>query len=226
MFNVAVSWTGGKDSSLALYEAEKLGCEICCLVTFAPGQGSLIAHPLDFIRLQAKALGLPHCLLKVDDPFDQSYEDAIALLKEQQGIDTLVTGDIGEVAGHDPNWIVERSVHCGVDVIRPLWHRERLELLEKLLTLRFKVVFSCVKSPWFTDEWLGLELSPDLVQRLSGMSERTGLDICGEQGEYHTLVVDGPQFRERIQIESYSKRVEGSVMYIELENLKLCEKDA
>jgi uncharacterized protein (TIGR00290 family) len=226
MLNVAVSWTGGKDSSLALYEAEKLGCKICCLVTFDPGQGSLIAHPFDFIRLQAKALCLPHYLLKVDDPFDRSYEDAIASLREQQGIDTLVTGDIGEVAGHDPNWIVERSVHCGVDVIRPLWHRERLELLEKLLTLRFKVVFSCVKSPWFTDEWLGLELSPDLVERLRETSERTGLDICGEQGEYHTLVVDGPQFRKRIQIESYSKRVEGSVMYIALETLKLCEKDA
>jgi uncharacterized protein (TIGR00290 family) len=201
-----------------------LGYKISCLVTFSPSHGSLLAHPLDFIKLQGQALGLPHYLHDVHEPFDRSYEDAIASLRDQQGIDTLVTGDIGEVAGHDPNWIVKRGMHCGVDVLRPLWHRERLELLEKLLTLRFKVVFSCVKSPWFTDEWIGLELSPGLVERLRQMSERTGLDICGEQGEYHTLVLDGPPFKKRIHIESYSKRAEGTVTYMALENLRISEK--
>ena len=225
MSNVAVSWTGGKDSSLALHVAEeKLGCKVCCLVTFVPVQGGLVAHPLDFIGLQAQVLGVPHYVFDVDEPFDRSYEGAIASLRERQGIDTLVTGDIGEVAGHDPNWMVERGARSGVDVLRPLWHRERLDLLRELLALRFKAIFSCVKSPWFTDEWLGLELSQDLVERLRQMSERTGLDICGEQGEYHTLIVDGPEFKKRIQIESYSKRVEGSVMYMALENLRLSEK--
>ncbi len=224
MPNVAVLWTGGKDSSLAFYEAEMLGHKINCLVTFALSEERFLAHPLDFIRLQSQALGFPHYEIDVREPLDGSYENAISSLKKQHGIDTLVTGDIGEVAGHDPNWIVERAARCDVKVFRPLWQKDRIELLNRLLALRFKVVFSCVKRPWFTNEWLGLELSPDLVECLRQMSERTGLDICGEQGEYHTLVVDGPQFRKRIHIESYSKRVEGSVMYIALENLKLSEK--
>ncbi len=224
MSNVAMSWTGGKDSSLAFYDAEMLGYKIECLVTFAWSDDRFLAHPLDFIQLQAKALELPHYVLKVEEPFDLSYEDAISSLKEKNGISMLVTGDIGEVAGHDPNWIGKRAARCNVQVLRPLWHKDRIELLNRLLALRFKVAFSCVKRPWFTDEWLGLELSPDLVERLRQMSERTGLDICGEQGEYHTLVVDGPHFRKRIHIESYSKCVEGSVMYIVLGNLKLSEK--
>jgi diphthine-ammonia ligase len=222
--NVAMSWTGGKDSSLAFYEAELLGYKINCLVTFASDQATFVAHPLDFIGLQAHALERPHYRIDVREPFDRGYESAISSLKEQHGIDTLVTGDIGEVTGHDPNWMVERAAHCNVEVIRPLWHNDRIELLNRLLELRFKVAFSCVKRPWFTDEWLGKELSKSRIQQLVQISQRTGLDICGEQGEYHTLALDGPQFKKRVRIESYSKREENSIMYLALESLRLEEK--
>ncbi len=225
MPNVAVSWTGGKDSSLALYEAEVSGCEINCLVTFAPSQESFLAHPLDFMKLQAQALGLPHHVINIEEPFERGYENAILSLREEHGIDALVTGDIGEVAGHDPNWMVDRGQRCGVDVLRPLWHRDRLALLNRVLSLGFRVVFSCVKKPWFTEEWLGLELSRSSLERLCELSERTGLDVCGEQGEYHTLVSDGPRFRKSIKIVSFSKQVNDSIMYITLESLGLVDKD-
>jgi diphthine-ammonia ligase len=221
MSKIAVSWTGGKDSTLALYEAEMLGGAIDCLVTFAPSRGSLLVHPLGFMALQAQALGLRHYVFDVEEPFDLSYENAIISIKEKRGISTLVTGDIGEVAGHNPDWMTDRCARCGIDLIKPLWHRDKAELLKRLLSLKFKVVFSCVKRPWFTDEWLGSELSENLVDRLIEISRRTGLDICGEQGEYHTLVLDGPQFKKRIRIGSYSKHVMDSIMYIAPENLQL-----
>jgi len=224
MSTAAVSWTGGKDSALALYDAEMLGCRIDCLVTFASRQGRFLAHPLGFMVFQAQALGLPHYVIDVEEPFDRSYEDAISSLKKRRGIDALVTGDVGEVADHDPNWIVDRSARCGIDVLRPLWRRGGLELLNRLLLLKFKVIFSCVRKPWFTDEWLGLELSPSSVKRLSEINKRTGLDLCGEQGEYHTLVLDGPQFRKSIQVGPYSKHVENSLAYVSLQNLRLREK--
>jgi diphthine-ammonia ligase len=226
MPNVAVSWTGGKDSSLALYEAEVSGCEINCLVTFAPSQGSFLAHPIALMRLQAQALDLSHYVINVEEPFEQGYENAISSLKEKHGVDALVTGDISEVADHDSNWMADRGERCGVDVLRPLWHRERLELLNRLLLLGFKVVFSYVKRPWFTEEWLGLELSHVSLERLCQLSERTGLDMCGEQGEYHTWVLDGPRFRKSIRIASFSKHAENSTMYIHSQNLQLVEKDA
>lgn len=224
MSNVAVSWTGGKDSSLALYEAEMSGCRINCLLTFTPSQGGFLAHPLAFMRLQAQALGLPHRAVVVEEPFERGYENAILSLKEERGIDALVTGDISEIAGHDSNWMVDRGARCGVDVLRPLWHRDRLELLNRLLSLRFKILFSCVKRPWFTEEWLGLELSRSSIERLCELSKITGLDICGEQGEYHTLVLDGPRFEKSINMPSYSKHTDGSVMYISPENPRLTDK--
>ena len=194
------------------------------LVTFAPSQESLLAHPLSFLAVQAQALGLPHYVFNVKEPFDLSYEDAILSVKKKRGISTLLAGDIAAVAGHDPDWMTDRCTRCGVNLIKPLWHRDRTELLRMLLSLKFKVVFSCVKRPWFTDEWLGLELSPTSVERLIEISRRTGLDICGEQGEYHTLVLDGPRFKKRIRIGSYSKHVMDSIMYIAFENLQLEDK--
>jgi diphthine-ammonia ligase len=59
------------------------------------------------------------------------------------------------------------------------------------------------------------------VDRLIEISVQTGLDICGEQGEYHTLVLDGPLFKKRVRIGSYSKHVIDSIMYIALEDLQL-----
>jgi diphthine-ammonia ligase len=212
MPKAAISWTGGKDSSLALYEAEVSGCEINCLVTFAPNHESFLAHPIAFMRLQAQALGLPHQVINIQEPFEEGYENALSSLKGKRGIDTLVTGDISEVADYDSNWIVNRGKRCGVDVLRPLWHQGRLGLLNRLLSLGFKVVFSCVKRPWFTEEWLGLELSHDLLEDLCQLSERTGFDLCGEQGEYHTWALDGRD----------SGRVLGSFHFQDTRRIRQC----
>jgi uncharacterized protein (TIGR00290 family) len=221
MTGVAIAWTGGKDSSLAFYEAERLGFKIDSLVTFAWSHEPFVAHPLDFILLQAQALEIPHYKLDVSEPFERGYEDALTLLKQEHGVGILITGDIGEVAGHDPNWFVDRAVHSNIEVIRPLWHNNRVELLNRLLELRFRVVFSCVKKPWFTDEWLGKPITAGVIQRLVELNRETGLDICGEQGEYHTLATNGPQFKKRIRIQSYSKHEHDSVMYIALESMRL-----
>ena len=225
MSNVAVSWTGGKDSSLALYEAEMSGCRINCLLTFAPSQERFLAHPLAIMRLQARALGLSHHVVVVEEPYERSYENAISSVREEYGIDALVTGDIGEVAGMDPNWMGDRCARCGLDILRPLWHQDRLKLLNRLLQLRFKVLFSCVKRPWFTDEWLGLELSRSSIERLCELSKRTGLDLCGEHGEYHTWALEGPRFKTSITMTSFSKHTEDSVMCISPEKPRLVDED-
>lgn len=221
--NAGVLWTGGKDSSLALYEAKLLGYEIASLVTFVPDKPEFLAHPLNFMKYQADALGLPHHTIAVNEPFKASYERAIHSLREEHQTEVLISGDIAEVDGH-PNWIKECSKNTGVDVLTPLWQWDRLEILHRLLLYRFRVLFSCVKKPWFTDEWLGMELNMHSLERLCKMNATTGLDICGEQGEYHTLVVDGPPFNKSIEIGGYCKRSKGPVMYIELQELSVKDK--
>lgn len=221
--NAAVLWTGGKDSCLALYEAKLSGCNVRSLVTFIPHESEFLAHPLHFMKYQAEALGIQHVLMEINEPFKESYENAIHSLKEKYGIDTLITGDIAEVDGY-PNWVRECSEYSGVDVITPLWGRDRLELLNRLLSCKFKVIFSCVKPPWFTDEWLGAELNHGSIEQLTKIHGETELDVCGEEGEYHTLVVDGPLFKKSIHISDYSKCVKNCLMYMDIQKVVLREK--
>src|ERR1043165_5793914 len=95
--NAAVLWTGGKDSVLALHEARRSGCRVRCLVTFAPPEPDFLAHPVAFMKLQSEALGLPHLVWPVHQPFAESYEAGLRWLQETMNIDTVITGDIAEV---------------------------------------------------------------------------------------------------------------------------------
>jgi uncharacterized protein (TIGR00290 family) len=220
MQNTAMFWTGGKDCSLALYEARRDGYEISCLVTFAPLNPNFLAHPLAFIKLQAQSLALPHHILYISEPFDISYEVALCKLRDEMGINTVITGDIAEVNG-SPNWIRERSRPVGMNVLTPLWGRERLALLQQQLANGFKIVFSCVNTRWLALSWVGRELDESAIADLREVHKRTGLDLCGEDGEYHTLVTDGPSFTRRICIRSHSTGTRDSLAYMKIHELKL-----
>ena len=211
----AVLWAGGKDSSLALYEARFLGYEVLSLVTFVPREPKFRAHPLRFMEYQAEALGLPHFTLEVNEPFRKSYEKAIHSLRERHRINTLITGDIAEV-DCCPNWIRKCCEGSGVDVMTPLWGRDRTKLLKQFLSHKFRAVFSYVKKPWFTQDWLGIELNDDSLRRLCKINAETGLDICGENGEYHTLVTDGPVFRQGIDISESQKVLGDGYWFLDL----------
>lgn len=215
MQNSAILWTGGKDSSMAFYEAVKNGFCIRCLVTFAPPDTAFLAHPLGFIKTQARVLGLPHHVLAIRAPYEKSYESNLRRLREEMGIDCVVTGDIAEVDGY-PNWIRERSRPVGMSVHTPLWERDRNVLLEQFLDRGFKARISCVDTRWLDENWIGRELDAPAIVALRGIRVQTGLDVCGEAGEYHTLVTDGPHFTRGIDIRSYSKRSSGSLAYMEI----------
>lgn len=213
--NAVVLWTGGKDSAMALHEAKQAGYHLDHLVTFAPPNPHFSAHPLAFIRLQAEALGLPHTTVVVDPPFESGYEAALRKMREEMQIDTVVTGDIGQVGGH-PNWIRERCRAVGMNVFTPLWGRDRKTLLQQLLTGGFKASISCVCSQLLTPNWVGRRLDRSAISELETLCASSGMDLCGEQGEYHTLVTDGPGFAREIRIGAYSRRTEGALTYMEL----------
>ena len=219
----AVLWTGGKDSALALYEARLSGFTIVDLVTFIPDGADFLAHPLFIMEAQAQALNLPHRTLTISEPFKENYEKAIASIKTDYDVDTLVTGDISQVDGL-PNWIRECSQPSGMKVFTPLWEKDRKTILNRLLSLRFKVIFSGVKKPWLADDWLGRELTEFSLEQLNVLGKETGLDLCGEQGEYHTLVLDGPVFGKRIEIKGYSKEIRNELAYMKMDHWVLGDK--
>lgn len=225
MQNAAMLWTGGKESSMALYEASQNGYCVRCLVTFAPPEPVFLAHPLAFIKLQAKALMMPHYVLTISEPFEKSYETSLCRLRDEMCINCVITGDIAEVNGN-PNWIRDRSRPVGMSVYTPLWGRDRNTLLRQFLERRFKARISCVKSRLVSEKWIGRDLNDSAIAELRIIRERNGLDLCGEEGEYHTLVIDGPQFTQSIDILSYSKRTAESMAYMEIHEMELVDHAA
>jgi len=215
-------WTGGKDSSLALYEARQDGYDVRCLVTFAPEQKNFLAHPMEFLKMQAQALELPHHIFYVTEPFEAGYENHLRILRDM-GIGTVITGDIAEVGGA-PNWIRERSRPVGMNVHTPLWGRDRNLLLQQLVAEKFKVFFSCIKTRWLTENWIGRELNDSSIADLQMVRQHTGLDLCGEEGEYHTLVADCPMFKRTINVHGYSGRTMDSLAYMEIHESRFSEK--
>ncbi len=143
-------------------------------------------------------MALPHRLVEIAEPFRESYRNALATLAGS-GIDCVITGDIDAVAGQ-PNWIIECSAGTGLEVLTPLWGRERLELLHEVLKVGFDLVVSCVKSDVLPADWVGRTLDLEALRELEEVASRTSLDVAGEQGEYHTIVLSGPGYRRPIGV--------------------------
>ncbi len=215
-----VLWTGGKDSGLALYKANQSGIEIINLCTFAPKSANFRSHPLKYLTLQAEALGLPHYILNVEEPYDISYRNQLTYLREKTGISIVITGDISEVNNY-PNWITEQCKSINCEVFLPLWHSNRLEILKTLLKNKFEIIFSCVKEPWLTKNWIGKKMNRTTIKKLISLNQENNLDICGEQGEYHTLVLNSPNFKKRIKILDYSVISDKSIHYLNLKEYSL-----
>jgi len=190
----AVLWTGGKDCALALQEVRKK-VDVVCLTTFVPEKAIFKAHPLSLMNKQAAALGIRHSKYRVAPPYRKGYANALKRLRSRYSIDVLVTGDIDQVAGQ-PNWIRSCAEPLGFKVLTPLWGRDRKALLERFWRAGFEAVISFVNPP-LGREFIGRKLDRECVRELGRIP---GVDLCGENGEYHTMIVSGPGFKSGIKI--------------------------
>ena len=216
MNNSAVLWTGGKDCALAFHKSSIAGYQINYLVTFAPKNPNFLAHSLELIKMQTESIGIPHLIIEVEAPMNESYENGIALLKEDYKIDALITGDIDEIEGHS-NWIVACSKKSQMAVFNPLWKKNREELLKELIQQKFQVIFTLVKKSFFDSQWLEKELNKNTLQELK---EKLNIDICGENGEYHTMVLNAPFFKKKLVIDSYKKKEREHFYFSQIQRIK------
>ena len=189
-----VLWTGGKDSALAFQVSLNLH-DIRRLVCFVPSDGrQFYAHPTELMELQAQKIGMPIEFVPISEPYKSSYRQQIEAIRDT-GIEILITGDISTVGGM-PNWIDEVAEGL-VEVYKPLWEVDRHTILDTLISNKFTVICSLAYKKHFQRTITGRYLDTELISELKQLP----IDICGEQGEYHTWVLNTPFFKAPVQLE-------------------------
>jgi uncharacterized protein (TIGR00290 family) len=184
-------WSGGKDSALALWRARQRGLRVKWLVNVhdrATGRVRFHATPVDAITKQAEAAGIPLVSVPTDwETFDQSLGDAFAALT-RQGCGGVVFGDIhlADVRG----WYEERTRAAGLEHVEPLWGDDPHSVLDEFVGIGGRAVLTCVEKEKLDVSWLGRVIDADFVRDVRA----TGIDPCGENGEYHSFAFAGPFF--------------------------------
>jgi diphthine-ammonia ligase len=214
--NVAVSWSGGMESCLACTRVLAQGYDVGCLVTFIPNSWPFLCHPLPIMRLQSRSIGIPHLKVKVKEPYLEGYRKAISHLAKTEGIEGIVTGDIYLVDYIHGRWMESVCNGLEISAIMPLWGQDTRMILNEEVSEGFRGIFTCLKQPWFNEEWLGRELNKNSVKDLLALVDEYGIDPCGENGEYHTMAIDGPIFKEAIQISKFSKEKQNNRLFIRI----------
>lgn len=193
-----MSWSGGKDSALAYYRAVVAGNVPVVLFTMFELDGKRSrSHglPLEILKTQADRMGMPLVIGKADwSGYEQEFIRQLKSFKAQ-GVEMGVYGDI-DLEDH-LKWVQKVSAEADIGVNHPLWQESRKELLLELVRSGFKAVITVVDTDRMDAAYLGRHFTEELIDEL----EAIGIDPCGEEGEFHTVVIDGPIFVEAVPVE-------------------------
>ncbi len=196
---VFCSWSGGKDSCLALHRAMQAGAVPACIVTMMIEDGRRSrSHGLrlDVIEAQAEAMQLPAITRSTSwDDYESSFVDALEEAKKT-GVTRGVFGDI-DLQDHR-DWVERVCGMVGMEANLPLWHEPRLDMVRECIDAGIDCRIVSCKSDLMGREYLGQRLTHALAESL----EANGIDACGENGEFHTVVVDGPMFHTSLELEA------------------------
>ena len=193
----AISYSCGKDSALALLRMKNSGHEPVCMITTINEEAERSwFHGVDYELMRAVSDGLSipliMCLCNGDN-YNIEFEKCL-LSARNMGAEACVFGDI-DIDSH-LEWNTNRCEAAQIQCILPLWKESRETVVSETIDSGMKAIIKCVDLSVMDVSFLGETLTHELVRRILD----TGADICGENGEYHTLVCDGPVFQHPIEI--------------------------
>ena len=186
-----MAYSCGKDSTLALHHMIAQGNDPVALITMVnEAEERSFFHGADLQMLQAysKALNIPILITPATGDtyhleMEKSLRKAVSL-----GAEIACFGDI-DLEGNRA-WGEERCKNAGIQAVFPLWQKNRTENVYELIGLGYQCLIKSINHTLLPREVLGRILDAETID----LMKRCGIDVCGENGEYHTLVVDGPVF--------------------------------
>ncbi len=199
---VILSWSGGKDAALTLYELRQSKKYVvsALLTTVTEEYDRISMHGVRrvLLELQTQAVGLPlEKVLISKDTSDEEYG-----LKMQEVLEKCLAAGISSVAFGDifledvRKYREDNLSKIGMEAVFPLWQRDTSELAQTFIDLGFEAVVTCVDSDFLDGAFVGRAFDERFLSELP-----LDIDPCGENGEFHTFVYAGPLFRSRIPLE-------------------------
>ena len=201
---IAALFSGGKDSTYALYLMKKNGYEISCLITMkSKNPDSYMFHTpnIDITSMQAEAMDIPLVTGYTKGEKEKELKDlenTIKKAKEKFGFTGIVTGAL--FSRYQKERVEKICNKLSLKCFSPLWHMSQEELMQKLIEEKFKVVISAVAGLGLSEKWLGKKIDSELLKKFKLLNEKYKINIAGEGGEFESLVLGCPLFREKIRI--------------------------
>ena len=211
---LAALFSGGKDSTYAIYLAKKLGHSVDVLLTLYPhsSESHLLHYPnIKFTQLQAESMKTPQLIEETlsDDSENESKKlnNLISLAKEKYSIDGLVHGGIlSEYQKDNFSLICEKNQ---LKIISPLWNKEPESYMKELLNENFEYVISTVSSAGLNHSWLGRIIDKNGLDELQKLQKKFRFNLNFEGGEAETFVTNCPLFEKRLLIQDSTTEWDG-----------------
>lgn len=201
--NFVTSWSGGKDSCYAMMQAVAQGLKPKILLNMMNENGQVSrSHglPLSILKQQAQKMDLPIVTIPATwNEYEAKYIKALQEIKTEFELDAAVFGDIDLQPHRD--WEEKVCNAAGIEAILPLWQQNRIDLVKEMLANGIEtMIVSC--NTQMGENYLGKIMTKELAEEL----EAKGIDSCGENGEFHTMVINCPLFSEPIILPKYTKQ--------------------
>jgi diphthine-ammonia ligase len=208
---VVVSWTGGKDGCFACYKAISEGFDVSYLLSFRDMKRKR-SHEINpgLLNAQSEAIGIPMVQIGFES-YEQEFKKVIRNLNEQgAGIEGAV---FGHIETHKD--LVDRICSdLNLKLLLPLWKQNSEQIITDFVEAGFEATIVGTRANLFDKEWLGRKIDNKFISDLR--SYNNAIDPCGENGEFHTFVIDGPCFKNRLRIVNSEKILRDGHWFMEI----------
>ena len=202
---LAALFSGGKDSTYAIYKAKQMGHDVKCLITVFPKSSNshlLHFHSIELTKLQSKTLKIPQLTSTLDSDESEEEMNALKILlekaKQKFQIEGLVHGGIS--SEFQKKCFEKICMENDLKIVTPLWKINTNEYMNDLINSNFKFILTSVSSDGLDQTWLGKIISADDISKLNKLSSKYRFNLNFEGGEAETFVVDCPLFSSPIII--------------------------
>lgn len=213
--NFVTSWSGGKDSCYAMMQAVKMGFTPKVLLNMMNENGKISrSHglPLSILNQQAQKMQLPITTVPATwGDYEEKFITVLKSLKANYDLDAAVFGDIDLQAHKD--WEDKVCEAASLKAILPLWQQDRINLVNEMIDDGIEtMIVSC--NAMMGESYLGRILTKELALELLAK----GIDPCGENGEFHTMVINCPLFLETISLPSFTTAIHNNYCFVVWDN--------